>query len=663
MPPFRFYRRRWRRPYRKRYFNYRFQRPRTYFRRRKRSYWVRKNKLYSKRLKKLKAINIIQYQPDKIRKCKITGYLELFECSYGRVSNNFTTAKESYVPPHEPGGGGWSIQQLTLGNLFTQNQYIMNYWTQSNKGYPLCRLTGIKITLFRQPHTDYIFHYNLEDPFTINKYTYPSYHPFKMLNYNKRIFVPSYDTAPHKKRPYKKRKLKLPKKLTNQWYFQQQFSNIPLIRFFSTAVDVMPLFIPPHAKNNNITLKCLNTRFFQHPAFQYHGRSTTGFSPKSGGGEYIYGMPGYEIGQETPQIQSTIFLGNSMHNVDGQALQFTSTYQAYTEDKWGNPFYFEYLNMDTLTYVTSNTIEKQYTNKTNKVDKNHIKTEPYIIDVRYNPNKDKGTGNIAYFLNTYDINQRNWDPPKDPDLIIQGFPLWLMLWGFEEYIRKLGKISKLDENGILVIRSLAFSDTLPAYVILNETFINGQGPYGVPHAEISAYHNSHWYPRFQFQKEALEEILITGPAVCHPPKDNSIQAHIKYDFFFKWGGNPARMETLADPNSQPIEPTPNIQLTTNEIICPTSNPADLLYTWDIRRDLLTTTAAERIKQIPINEQYVLTDGTSTSTDIPIKTQKTQEETATEKEKETLLRQLNLIQQYNQQLQQRFRQLKTIMQST
>ncbi len=122
----------------------------------------------------------------KIRKCKILGFLELFETTYGRVSNNFVTTKESYVPPHRPGGGGWGIQQLTLGNLYVQNVYCMNYWTKSNRGYNLCRYNGVKLYLYRQENVDWIFTYNLEEPLTIGKYTYASYHPYKMLQYKKK---------------------------------------------------------------------------------------------------------------------------------------------------------------------------------------------------------------------------------------------------------------------------------------------------------------------------------------------------------------------------------------------------------------------------------------------------------------------------------------------
>ncbi len=101
---------------------------------------------------------------------------------------------------------------------------------------------------------------------------------------------------------------------------------------------------------------------------------------------------------------------------------------------------------------------------------------------------------MAYFKTTYDISQKNWDPPDDEDLIIRNFPLWLMLWGFEEYILKLGYISKLYENGILVIKSDYFNEKLPYYVFISENFKYGQGPYNVPTEEMSTYTRTHWYP-------------------------------------------------------------------------------------------------------------------------------------------------------------------------
>lgn len=666
MPAFFYRKRKWPRRRQRYRRNWRgFWRPRRTFQRKRRTTWVRRKFFRKFKNRKLKKLKLFQWQPQKIRKCHIKGFLELFETSLGRVSNNFTTAKESYVPDHEPGGGGWSIQQMSLGNLYVQNLYGMNYWTRSNIGYNLCRYFGVRIYLYRQRNIDYIFTYNLEEPLTVGRYTYPSYHPYKMFQFKKKIIVPSLETAPNKKKLYIKKYIKPPKKLTNQWYFQNHLQNYPLITFFSTACNLQTMFISHNAKNNNITLKSLNTKFFEHPIFQYLQQGTLGYHPDKAGNIYMYGLQNAPIPKpENAQIKQLTFLGNTHINTDGQPIGESKDKTEYNKDKWGNPFETNFLNQDDVIYITNTptyTLENAINDKDKIIkDKSEFATkfEPLLYSVRYNPNKDKGIGNAAYFKTTYDISQKNWDEPADESLIVRNFPLWLILWGFEDYMLKLGTINKLHENGILVIKSEYFSEKLPYYVFLSDSFTQGQGPYNVPEQNLSTYTLTHWYPCWMYQKEAIETILQTGPGVAKPFVSESIQAHFKYDFFFKWGGNPSTFERITDPNSQPIGPDPNNQLLNTQIISPETSIEDFIYNWETRRDTLTQAATERIKQIPINVTSMFTDGTTTSSILQALQETPQEKTTEEKEKETLLQQLLLIQQYNEQLYQRLRQLTT-----
>nr|UGV42612.1 MAG: ORF1 [TTV-like mini virus] len=659
-----FYKRYWNKYKNKRRRRYptQFWRPRQTFRGRRKRRTVRRRRKYKKLFKKLKFIKLKQWQPEKIVRCKIIGYLELFETTAGRVSNNYVKWKESFVPPQEPGGGGWGMQQLSLGNLYTQNLYIMNYWTKSNKALNLCRYLGVKIILYRQQNVDWIFTYNLQEPRTITKYTYASYHPYKLLTYNHKIIVPSLKTQPLKKKTFKRKFIRPPKQLTNKWYFQNHLSNTPLLTFFATACSLNNLFIPSQAQSNNITLNALNTKFFQHPIFQYLRTSTTGFHPDKAGNQSIWGIAKQSLTGPN-YYKQLAFLGNSMMNVEGVEIEGKSSAEQYKQEDWGNPFFFHYLTNDVETIVTNDSIQTIFSKKSTQIPTEQYKHDPYIIPIRYNPNKDKGIGNKAYFLTTYDATHKSWDPPTDPELIIENFPLWLMLWGFEEYMLNTGKISKLDENGILVIRSPYFNESLPAYVFLSDSFVHGQGPYEQDRDHISTYNNSHWYPRWKYQKEEIENLLATGPAVAKPAKGEAIQAHLKYQFFFKWGGNPSTMETVYDPNSQPVGPDPNLELINNEIISPTESIENLIYSWDVRHDTITQSCAQRISQIPINEQSLFTDGTTTTEFPPPKKKKAQTTTTKEEEETQLLQQLNLLQQHNQQLQHRFRQLKTILEST
>lgn len=639
---------------RRRYWFYN-RRPRKTIRRRRRTR-VRRKRLFKYRLKKLKTLKQIQYQPEQIKKCKIKGYLELFDCGYGRQSDNYTLYKESIVPPHQPGGGGWSIQQLTLGNLYVQGKYAMNYWTKTNKGYNLCRFLGVKLTLYRMPDTDYIFHYDLQDPQIVTKYTYPSYHPYKMLLYHQRIVVPSMRSAPLKRKLYKTKFIRPPKKLKNEWYFQEHLSNYPLLTFFATACDLHYIFASDISENNNVSLYVLNTRFFTHPNFQTT-TGTTGWSPD--GSNYVYALhnpPEPWLTNENTELKKFTFLGDPKLRHPGYPMN-GKTDNAY----WGNIFYYENFHMNSAIHVSNKTVS-QACNDTTQIHLAQIKKEPLFFEVRYNPNKDDGDGNEAYFVTNFNAQQRNWDPPTDQDLILRGHPLWLMLWGFESYIKKTGKFTNLHKNGILVIRTKYFEpEKLGAYVVLSNSFVNGQGPYEQSPDEITLENNQNWYPRWLFQKEAIENLLLSGPAVHKTKKTNSIQAFMKYHFFFKWGGNPSKMETIADPNQQPSGPDPTNIFNTNEIISPQQSITDYIYKWDVRRDLLTQTATKRITEIPISKPIMFTDGQQTSTDPPLqKAWETSQETTQEKEKETLFQQFQLLQQHNQQLEHRLRQLTTIL---
>nr|UGV36172.1 MAG: ORF1 [TTV-like mini virus] len=669
MAPYYRYRNWYRRPwnnYRTRRYRIRPRRSRKAFRRKRRHRWVRRKFFTTFKRKKLKKLKLQQWQPNHIKKCKIKGYLQLFGAGYGAFSNNFAMQKDSIVPEHEPGGGGWSIQQLTLGNLYTQNELLMNWWTKSNHGLNLCRYLGCRIILYRQQLTDYIFAYDIEPPYNVTKYYYASTHPMQLIKFNKRVIVPSIQTQPLKRKTYKTLRIRPPKEMKNQWYFQQNFSTFPLIQFTAVACSLNSMFMPTNMINNNITLYCINTRFFQNNIFEYPQTGNYGYVPKDN--TYIYGIPQAAHILLDTKVQDCVYLGNTHFNDPGDTMQAYTNLTDYNQAHWGNPFYYAYINGDMPSFITSIPPDRMITeHKSKKLNdiKSQItfKSEPYIITTRYNPNKDKGHENIAYWKSNVDSTQRGWEPTADPDLQITKFPLWILLWGWKDYTVRLGKLRNMSQEYMLIFKTNCLPDKLPAYVVVSESFVHGQGPYGVDRNEIASQDYSHWYPRWRYQVEAVEAILETGPGVCKSEKQKSIQAHIKYQFFFKWGGNPSAMENVYDPNSQPTYPVPSNFNITNEINDPTTPIQNFIYTFDTRRDYLTERALQRITQIQTDEQFMFSDGTATSTDLPLQqTTPPQEKTTQEKEKETLLQQLNLIQQYNQQLRFRFNKLTQQMQS-
>nr|UGV38315.1 MAG: ORF1 [TTV-like mini virus] len=662
MPPYQrrryFYRNWWNGWKRRGYFRRRrFAKPFRGRKRRKRT--VRKNYFYrhKKYNKKLKKIKIQQWQPSSIKNCRITGYLPLFQAGKQRISYNYAQFKESFVPQHEPGGGGWSIQQLSLCNLYSQNNELMNYWTKSNNRLNLCRYRGVKITLFRQPLTDYVFTYFYDCPRNVTKMFYASHHPFNLLTHNRKIVVPSFASQPHKRKPYKKKYIKPPKGLKNQWYFQQNFCQFPLLTFAVSSCSLSNMFGSNTASNTNCTLYCLDTTFIQTPCFQYKTPThpTYGYRPNTT--NFLWGIPQPVLtGKNT--YKNSVYLGNAMINDEGTEINNNTTIQQYGYDKWGNPFFWAYLtgNMHTFISQATETPEEILKNTSKQIQESQIKKTPYVYTVRYNPWKDKGKGNELYFIPTYDTSQNNWEPTRDTDIHFSNFPLWLMAWGLESIIKRMGKCPHIDDDWICVIKSSYLTPPATHYVPLSYNFIHGLAPYTGLREDITPYDNGHWYPKWKFQKEAIENIIQTGPAVCRSDNIKFVQATMKYDFFFKWGGNPAPMESVYDPTTQPITPLPSGLETNNEIISPETPIQSFLYDWDQRRDFLTPKATERIQTSPTNDILVFTDGRETSTDLPLFKNKTQKKETSEAQEETLLQHLQQLQQYNLQLQQRFNRL-------
>nr|UGV37940.1 MAG: ORF1 [TTV-like mini virus] len=662
MPPF--YQRRWRSWRNRNYSRRRFRRGRfrKYFQRRKqrsRRRRVRRKRLRFFRKYKKRKITIEQWQPTHIKKCHIRGIIPLFQAGHGRFSNDWTSYKESYVPEFWPGGGGWSIFYLSLNNLFSENQKLQNWWTKSNVGLPLCRFLKLKVRFYRQPETDYVVTYTTEHPFEISKFHFASSHPQRLLMYNHKTIVPSLKTAPHKKKPYITKVIRPPRQMIDKWYFQQHFARFGLVQFTAAACSLDSMFIASNVESNNITLHCLNTKLFTKKNFQYHTK-TNGYSPN--GTSYLYATYNGSPEPLKSKYKDIIYLGNAMDYRQGE----TYTKNNYDDTKWGNPFYETYLQRQ-QNILLSNKQVSALPNPDDQIDGFTTVDNPFIYEVRYNPFKDTGIGNEAYWVDNLQAGQ-GWGVPANPDLHIQGFPLWILLWGWEDYSKRTGKLQHLDHDYILVVKSDFLSEKLPYYIFLNKSFTEGEGRYNLNKDYVSPEERKHWYPKWYYQKEEIENLLMTGPSVCKAETVKQIQAHMGYDFFFKWGGDPAAMEKVADPFSQPTFPLPDKQLQEYEISNPEQSIYQNIYSFDVRRHLITQQAATRIKKDSTNDYSLFTDGISTSRQstlqVPLKETETSQEEQTEEETEaSLLQQLLLCKQHNQQLSNRFRQLQQLIQNT
>nr|UGV37785.1 MAG: ORF1 [TTV-like mini virus] len=671
MPPY--YRRRfypnWRR-FRQRYYRSRrrprFWRSRQIIRRR-RPIWRRKYRVRKRlnRKKKLKYIFLKEFQPRKIRRCKIKGILSLFECGPHRLSREWTNFMNSFYPANSEGGGGWSQIQFTLESLYEQYELLRNKWTASNVLMPLVRYTGCSLKFYRTKNVDYIAHYNLCYPMKTTKYQHTNAAPSNMLLYPKHIIVPSLDRKPRGKL-YIKKKIKLPDQMQNKWYFQSDLYKFPLLLLTTTACNLDRWYLNPQSISNNITIYTLNTDYIKSHNFRQYGLGTNYWGPQPQ--LYLYAL---QNGPAQPKVKNLTFLGQTLRDTKGQPLN-TTTWQDYSKpqkqrDNFGNIFHHYYLTQRIPIYQSQKPPSELFTTHKEQDIKQETQTQTGLTEVtqdfyktcRYNPERDKGL-NKMWLVNTSDP-IFGWHEPEDEDLKYEGFPLWCLLWGYVDWQIKYKKYNKIEDQYIMVIKTPYIFPTYDIIVPINETFLDGYSNWqDQSHIQFPTDAED-WHPKLKFQDREIENICQTAPGTAKT-SNQSIEAHCLYSFYFKWGGCPNELENITDPGKQIHFPVPNKELQGPEIEDPNIHYTEQIWPFDIRRETITKRASERIKKGKITEMPSFTGSKLSATTTTIETNQilpTQVQTETSEEKKETSEQQQQLQHLkllNHQLRQRLTQI-------
>nr|UGV38262.1 MAG: ORF1 [TTV-like mini virus] len=634
----------------------RFWRPKRFIRWRRPLF--RKRLRVRKRLnrkKKLKYLYLKEFQPRKINKCKIKGIITTFQCGPHRIHREWTNYMTSFYPPVNEGGGGWSQIKFSLEGLYEQHELLHCKWTKSNVLMPLCRYTGCKLKLYRTNNVDYITHYTICYPMLVTKYQHTNAQPSLMLKYSKHIIVPSLKRKPHGKL-YIKKKIRPPEMFQSKWYFQVDIYKQPLLLVTTTAMDLDRWSLNPSAVSNNISILTLNTDFFQNHNFIQYGLGTGWWQVKPN--YYLYGT--LNGSYETSKVADLIFLGQTRNYTTGNPIGADTTWENYSmktkqRENFGNPFHSNYLHKDIGLYISQtppNTIF-QMTYRQKKL--NEVKVPPdtgqqalapvtqdLFTEVRYNPERDKGDNKIWLVKNSDII--YGWHEPQEEDLKYEGFPLWALLWGYIDWHHKYKKYPKIEEDYTLVIQT---KNTFPIYdtlVPINKTFTDGYSPWQSQTKYRTPTDAQEWHPKVKFQERQIENICETGPGTVKTATQ-SIEAHMEYCFYFKWGGCPNDLENITDPADQPHFPVPNNELEGPEIQDPNYNYTTDIWPWDIRRQIITKRAAQRIKDSKETEISYFTGSKMGATTAIETTQTipTQISTQTSEEEETTPNQQQLIQ--------------------
>lgn len=677
-----YYRRKWWKPRRRNFYNYqrrqylrhRRRRPRKTIRHRKRRNWVRKFFYYKKKTKR-PFLRLKQWQPELIRRSKIKGLFTLFEAPPGRFSNNWPQYRDSFVPQYAPGGGGWGIFVFNLGALFDEFLRMRNWWTVSNLNLPLCRYLYCKFRFYKLEDIDYVVTYTNSYPMTDSAQQHADAQPSRMLMRRRKIIVPCKKKKPNGKN-YIKKTIKPPKQLVNKWFFQRDFVNTNLLMMTATACSLDCYDISKKQQSNNIYLLTLNPIIFKHLNFDTH--NTQGWQPKAG--YYLYATL-VEIKPEANKplgkltYGDLIYLGQATRRFQGYTINEKSTGTNISNyfqnsENFGNVFHDDFIHGTSNGSYTLLVCNVQWTNfaanaqKTDSVDSTKfvVMTESLYETINYNPDKDTGEGNLVYLVPNFQ-EKLDWEPTDNPLLQFHGYPLWMLLWGWADWQKKLAEVNQIDDHYILIIKTTYFNPKRNAYMLIDQEFLDNTLEYPQPNTE----HNDNrpilkdllsWHPKFWYQQKSIDKICMAGPGTCK--SEFSIQAHCEYQFSFKWGGTSTTMETIADPSKQTGYPIPNYFSETIQIEDPTTNPQSMLFPWDIRRDICTQKAIKRLREHETTDQSLSIPTVSWTNPKPPQATKdileTLIETQTEKEKKKnnlqILQQLRNKQQLlNNQLRQ------------
>lgn len=577
--------------------------------------------------------------------------------------------EESIVPSHASNGGGFSFMIFTLRNLYLQHEYIRNVWTHTNTNLPLVKYLGCTIKLYQSQQLDYLFRYKNDHPIETQQLSYTSTQPSVMSMLNNTIRMPS-KTTQKKRRPYKKIHIKPPPIMKKQWYFQHDLANTPLLMTQFAATSFDQYYIAQTAESTNITIHTLNTQLFQNRLFNH--TYSDGYPTKTEGTQSTFLYASYsENSVQEIELQDLIYLGESKRHQKGK--EWRKAPGAYTKWKdyaskreyWGNPFYTDYLTGAARVFQSTKNYKNLPSNQdtTNKSEKNLSITElvkPIILQLRYNPNRDSGEHNAITLLSNSQ-SETGWALPSNINQYQTGFPAWLSVWGFVDFIKKIKITQRTDTDYMVLIKNTTTDPLFQDIVPLDNDFIEGNSP---GQTGVNPWDSDKWYPQIQYQENSLNDIAFCGPGTPKLGWAKTLECKFEYTFHFKFGGNTAPMADIHDPRTQPYYPFPDNNERTTSLQNPESPVETYLQSFDQRRDELTKAAFDRITKDWTTKTDSFKSKTGLSKSETSKKRKAPgEETQTQKEKETSLQQ-QLEQQFElqQHIRLRIQQLLTKLQT-
>nr|UYM03055.1 MAG: ORF1 [Anelloviridae sp.] len=616
----------WRR--RRRWRTRRTRRRRAAFRRRgrrrrvrkRRGRWRRTYKKWrrgKKRRRHRRRLILTQWQPAFIRRCYIVGYLPLIICGENTSARNFATHSDDLIS-NGPYGGGMTTTKFTLRILYDEHLRHLNYWTVSNEDLDLCRYLGGTFYAYRHPTVDFIVQIHTSPPFLDTPLTGPSIHPGMLMLTKNKILIPSLKTRPSRKHKVKI-KFRPPKLFQDKWYPQSELCDTTLLTIFATACDLQFPFGSPLTNNICVNFQVLGSVYKRHLSILPDKLS----SYKNYYDSNLYtNIQLYQtfqtIAQIKPSAQENGFTPTWQSCQNTEKLNPTGTNQSTCNDTW----YFGKTYTNCIAQAAKS-IRKKYLSATKlalpllqtqgdelleyhtgiyssiflSAGRTYFETTGAYTDIIYNPLVDKGIGNKVWL-----------DPVTKEDavlnrkqakILLEDIPIWAALFGYTEFAAKYTGDSAISANYRLTIRC-PYTDPMlidtnnedQGFVPYSKNFGNGKMPGGSSNVPLTM--RIKWYPILFHQLELMEELVQSGPFAYRGDEKICVLA-IKYNFRWKWGGNPVSHQIVRNPckggSGTRREPR-SIQAVDPKYVTPTLS----FHSWDFRRGLFGKASIERMSK-------------------------------------------------------------------
>lgn len=490
----------------------------------------------------------------------------------------YTNETNQYIQPKAPGGGGFGTEVITLQYLYQQYKARNCIWTVSNQYTDLCRYTGCKITLYRHPTIDFIFQYNLQPPFTIEKFTYQDLQPQTMLLHPHHKVILSKSSRPNGRLRHTY-KIKPPKELSTKWFFQRDFSHIPLVQLSASAADLQYPTYALASPSQMLTLYALNgAHFYKQSTWAQFTRGP--YMPYE-----TLSLPitfKYIDAKGTAQVKV-------MKNFEGsQTEQYRKSVSRLTG--W---FQNVILFSKGMKKGTFNTVADY-----DKDRQPELGTHPIVI-ARYNPLEDDGGGNEVWLTSI--LTGAYNKPEVTPNYLIQGLPLPLAFFGYWNMLLETSNDKGIFQTHMFVVKCKAIRPTQVStgqdyYPLIDEIFAYGKLPY---EETILDTDDTKWYPTAERQIVTINSIVKAGTYI---PRLDNIRAstwelRYKLTAYFKWGGPKVTDPPIDDPHNKGEYPTPGIYQKPVQISNPEKqDPETLFHEWDYRRGFITQAAIKRMSE-------------------------------------------------------------------